>query len=110
MAIFVDAHNPHGLVAAIKKDIDRGHIETWKYDKDGDFTHSPPQWENRAWLRPYVIGGSLKFGIIFPTNAGRNSVVYAVYHGRFIEMLLSHFDSSFSMATASAVLVHPDKF
>ncbi|ERJ35113.1 hypothetical protein L810_2257 [Burkholderia sp. AU4i] len=29
-------------------------------------------------------------------------VVYGVYHGRFLEMLLAHFDHSFSNATATA--------
>jgi hypothetical protein len=30
--------NPANLLAAIKKGIDEKHIETWSYDKDGDFT------------------------------------------------------------------------
>jgi hypothetical protein len=29
-------------------------------------------------------------------------VIYGVYHGRFIEMLLTHFDDSFTSATATA--------
>jgi hypothetical protein len=30
-------------------------------------------------------------------------VVYAVYHGRFIEMLLAHFDEQMSGAAATAM-------
>lgn len=29
--------------------------------------------------------------------------IYGIYHGRFIEMLLSHFDDSFSNASATAL-------
>lgn len=29
-------------------------------------------------------------------------MIYGVYHGRFIEMMLAHFDTDFSLATASA--------
>jgi hypothetical protein len=28
--------------------------------------------------------------------------IYGVYHGRFIEMLLTHFDNEFSAASATA--------
>jgi hypothetical protein len=30
-------------------------------------------------------------------------VVYGVYHGRFVEMLLNHFDNRFSEATVTAL-------
>jgi hypothetical protein len=43
--------NPSGLLAAFKKAIDKGHVATWAYDHDGDFTHTATQWKNSAWLR-----------------------------------------------------------
>jgi hypothetical protein len=95
---------PNALLAAIKKAIDEKKITTWAYSKDGDFTHTPTQWYANAWLRPSAVAGAeLRFAIIRPQNANISSEVYAVYHGRFIEMMLAHFDTEFSNSTATAL-------
>ncbi len=110
MAVFVRTSQPRTLLSAIKANIDSGHIDTWEYDSDGDFTHKPPQWRKKAWLRPVVSEGMLAFGIVYPTTVtAKSKEVYAVYHGRYIEMLLAHFDEAFKDATASAKLVSPDR-
>jgi hypothetical protein len=44
MAVIIPTSKPNALVAAIKKAIDDKKIDTWEYDKDGDFTHKPEQW------------------------------------------------------------------
>ena len=41
MAVIVKTGDPAGLLKKIKKAIDDKHIETWSYDSDGDFTHTP---------------------------------------------------------------------
>jgi hypothetical protein len=101
MAITFDKADIAGLVALIKDAIDNKHIQTWEYDEDGDFTHTAAsgQWKNKAWLsgRPTVNA----FVILGP-KGGITRGVYAVYHGRFIEMLLDHFHSQFNTVTASA--------
>jgi hypothetical protein len=99
---------PQQLLSNIKKAIDAGTIATWKYDSDGDFTHTPDQWRSKAWLRPQVINGVLRFTILIPASTLRSCEVYAVYHGRFIEMMLAHFDKSFDNVAASALLSAPD--
>ncbi len=43
------------------------------------------------------------FNILGRRGQAMSRTVYAVYHGRFIEMLLSHFDSRFDRAVASAM-------
>lgn len=101
--------SPDKLLAAIKIGIDKGHIETWEYDGDGDFTHTPPQWRYKAWLRPVIVSGSLRFGILSRKDIDLSTETYAVYHGRFIEMILAHLDSLFTVASASANLQSPDK-
>jgi hypothetical protein len=110
MAVIVATSDPSGLLQAIYAAIDKKQVETWSYDKDGDFTHVPPQWKNKAWMRPEVSEGELRFGIIGPRNVTMSKLVYAVYHGRFIEMLLDHFDTKFSSAEASAQQMDPDTF
>ena len=106
MAIIVTTEKPRALLKSIKAQIDAGDIETWIYDSDGDFTHAPKQWIQKAWLRPSVETGELVFRIISPANTKMSRTVYAVYHGRFIEMLLTHFDLKFTMAEATAL---PDR-
>ncbi|PNE12407.1 MAG: hypothetical protein CR217_03280 [Beijerinckiaceae bacterium] len=57
MAIHFKTETPKKLLAAYKKAIDDGHISTWSYDSDGDFTHTADQWNKKAWLRPKVQEG-----------------------------------------------------
>ena len=102
MAIRVSTSQPNSLLAAIKKAIDSKHVETWSYDSDGDFTHAPTQWANKAWLRPKIQSGALVLNILNPQGVSLSKEVYGVYHGRFIEMLLVHFDDQFGDAVASA--------
>jgi hypothetical protein len=108
MAIIVKTNNPSGLLKAIYKAIDDNEVETWAYDADKDFTHIPPQWKNKAWLRPEVHIGELRFGIMGQKDVRMSKTIYGVYHGRFIEMLLTHFDTDFTLATATSQVTTPD--
>jgi hypothetical protein len=109
MAIIVKTDKPIALLNAIKKAIDNGEIDTWSYDEDGDFTHTPPQWINEAWLRPKTYLGELRFGIIKQEGSVLTKLTYGIYHGRFTEMLLDHFDESFESAKVTALLTDPDE-
>lgn len=103
MAIRFKTKDPQKLLDDFKRAVDKGTVATWSYDQDGDFTHTPDQWKNKAWLRPKTKNGELVFSIINQKSKNLSSLVYAVYHGRFIESMLNHFDSSFSNAEASAL-------
>lgn len=110
MAVIIKTSNPSGLLSALRKAIDDNKIETWSYDADGDFTHTPNQWEKKAWLRPKIYSGELRFGILAVQGTNMSKLFYGVYHGRFIEMMLVHFDESFSFANATAQKTEPDNF
>jgi hypothetical protein len=86
MAIIVKTNNPGALLKTIISAIDNNDIETWEYDGDGDFIHTPDQWKGLAWLRPKTYLGELRFGNFRAENVEMSNVVYGVYHGRFIEM------------------------
>ncbi len=103
MALYVHTSKPRTLLAAIRKAIDNGKVTTWSYDRDGDFIHDRPQWRGRAWLRPSVQDGMLRFGLFGQRGTPMAKAVYGVYHGRFMEMLLMHFDGMFSNIEATAV-------
>ena len=100
MAIYVKCQKPKDLLEKIKKTVDNSSIITWKYDDDGDFYHSPEQWVHSGWLRPYIEENGLVFGLLGPEGKNMSTLSYAVYHGRFIEMLLIHFDSDCSINTS----------
>lgn len=101
MTIIVKTRNPTDLLKKIKKAIDDNEVRSWSYDDDGDFTHDSEQWSKKAWLRPKIEDGELKLKIISPKDTKISSQVYGLYHGRFIDMLLTHFDSQFTTATAT---------
>jgi len=97
MSLIIKTSAPTGLLAAIKKEIDEGKIKTWEYDKDGDFTHNPDQWKNKAWLSPTVKVDRIEFSILKPKSVDALSkAIKGVYFGRFIEMVSNHFESKFT--------------
>lgn len=109
MAIVIKTENPKGLLSAIKTAIDDNTVQTWSYDADGDFTHTAEQWCRRAWFRPTVHEDRLVFNIVPPRLRRISRVVYGIYHGRFIEMLLNHFDDRFRDASATALPTAADR-
>jgi hypothetical protein len=108
MAVRVFCDNPQELLNEVKTAIRAGKVQTWLIDADGDFTHSPEQWKNQAWFRPVVQEGRLLFKIVGRKSGRMSREVYGVYHGRFIEMLLAHFDTKFSNAVATALAADGD--
>lgn len=92
MAIIVKTSNPKQLLSDIKKHVEDNKIRTWSFDSDGDFTHDVDQWRYQAWFRPFLESNQLVFGILGRKDKNVSVVDYAVYHGRFVEMLLTHFD------------------
>ena len=104
MAVHLKTKTPKKLLAAYKKAIDDGRVETWSYDRDGDFTHTAEQWSNRAWLRPKIKEREeLVLHILAPRETELSSEIYAIYHGRFIESMLNHCDVLFIDGRASAL-------
>jgi hypothetical protein len=110
MAIVVKTEDPEGLLYQIKRAIDEKVVDLWSYDAAGDFSHTPDKWINRAWLRPEVGDGELKFGILGTKDAPMTASLYSAYHGCFIEMLLTHLDKYFITAAATAKKTAPDYF
>ena len=100
MALYISTSTPNALLKLIKKAIDDKEIDTWEYDKDGDFTHTPTQWRGKAWLRPQVKPKILQFNVIENKKITLTKEINGVYHGRFIEMLLAHFEAKFSNVSA----------
>jgi hypothetical protein len=103
MAIRVATSDANQLLTAIRAGISSGAIQTWSVDSDGDFTHTPDQWRSKAWLRPRIDDKLLVLHILTPKGTKLGRATYAVYHGRFIEMLLDHLDQKFSAAVATAM-------
>lgn len=101
MAVYLNTTDPQRLLTAFKNGIDRGQIVTWSKDSDGDFTHTPDQWINKAWLRPRIENGRLALYIVGRQNAAMPLEVYAVYHGRFIEAMIRHCRSLFDLGIAT---------
>jgi len=105
--IKVTTGNPGALLAEIKKAIDDKKIKTWRYDGDGDFTHSVDQFDAQAWLRPLTDQNGLFFGIVKTKDVPLTRALYGIYQGRFIEMLVTHFPNSFDLASATPLLKNP---
>jgi hypothetical protein len=109
MAIIVTTSRPRALLSRIREGMSDGAVTTWICDSDGDFTMSSDTWKDKAWLRPTVREDSLALNIFPPRDTTMPTSVYAVYHARFIEILLRYFDKAFQSARATAMPVSPDR-
>ena len=110
MAVRLFTKSARELLQSIKTGIDNGEIETWAYDKEGDFTHTTHdgQWQNRAWLRPVIQSDRLRLNLIFSSGEEQQKEVYGVYHGRFIEMAVIHFPQFFERGEATSKMTKED--
>ena len=108
MAINFATTTPNKLLAAFKKAIDDGHVVTWAYDSDGDFYHTPPQWKDQGWLRPKVFDGQQLTLNYLTRTATTSKAAYGVYHGRFIESMLTHCDTLFTAGEATSTPTNSD--
>ncbi len=102
MAIIVDTERPARLLRLIREAIDDGTVRTWTYDDDGDLTLTSEQWGREAWFSPQLGEEKLYFAIVPPRGTRITRVVYAVYHSRLLEMLLTHFDNRFDDSRVTA--------
>jgi hypothetical protein len=111
VAVRLFTQDASALLDAVRAAIDDGHIDTWSYDGDGDFTHTTHdhQWEKRAWLRPRIGKDRLLLNIIFAGGERQKREVYGVYHGRFIEMAVVHFPKRFETGAATANMTKEDQ-
>lgn len=109
MAINFETSTPNKLLNTFKKAIEDGHVVTWRCDKDGDFIHTPDQWKDYGWLRPTVYEGKrLTLNFIARQDKKTTKAAYGVWHGRFIESMLTHCDDIFSIGAATAAATNSD--
>lgn len=104
----LSAVNPQRLLDALKEGIRKGHITTWS-EQNGYFTHTPSQWARKAWMLPSIYGSELRFAIVRAQGEPLTKEIYGVYHGRFLEMMLAHFDTQFSTGAATALATSLDR-
>ena len=90
MSLVVKTPDPEGLLENIKAGNATRKIRTWTCNAKGNFTHSPQQWRDQAWLKPIVRRGCLHFLVLLPAGEAKQGVA-GVYQGRFAEMLQNHF-------------------
>ena len=109
MSIYVKTIDPNKLIEDINEKINNSSINTWSVDKDGDYTHTAQQWQFHAWMHPIVEPGRVVFAIWGRVSEDLSIVDYAIYHGRFAEMLLTHFDQQCSSIEISSLASQYDK-
>lgn len=97
--LVVETSTPKKLLRDLKGAVSCGKIRVWDRDEEGDFTHTATQWGDKAWLRPIVSVGKLKFKMMRPRLARTTKAVYTFYQAHFAQMLLYHFGDRFSKLT-----------
>lgn len=104
MALTVLSPAPVNLLVSIKLAIRTGAVRAWLvFSKGGTdyFTHAT-DFRELAYLVPTVLSDRLLFHLAKPTALAPHPDLFGLYHGRFVEMLQSHFADRFTTVTASA--------
>lgn len=109
MAVRAFTDDPQALLSEIKRSIAEGRVTLWRIDQDGDLTLTSDSYTNKAWMRPKVLPDRLTFNIIGSNEGDMSKRIYAVFHGRLIQMLLISFDSYFKTASATALATSGDQ-
>ncbi|ORL70390.1 hypothetical protein B7H19_05625 [Pseudomonas putida] len=113
MAVDFITTNPSVLLndfkKRIKQDEQEGKITTWDLDSDGDVTHKAEQWKSKAWMRPQVKDGKLRFTVLNPKGKEVPPEVYGFYHGHLVATFITHFGAKISSAISSGKPTDEDR-
>lgn len=113
MALYFSSSNPAGLQKKFEEAVALGNkkdgIATWrKHKQSNHFTHTGPQFADGAWFHPKAEQGRLAFYLKFEQGKKFDPMLYAYYHGHLIETMIHHFDSHFTLASATPNAVDGD--
>lgn len=95
MAILVTTLSAEVFLKKIRREIDLGNISTWNYNREGDFTFSSEQWKGKGFFRPEIGLTDLRFQFMRPHPSSVSDLTLGVFHGGFITMLITHFQTDF---------------
>jgi len=113
MAVIIHTDQPDLLLEKIYEAIDNKKADKWVRTSDGRLTFGALLWKNEAFFKPqiWVNENQLRFGLLKRKDRKHiTSKLYALFHVKLIEMLLTHFDNDFRSVTATAAKAEPDEF
>ncbi|PZQ88697.1 MAG: hypothetical protein DI534_11105 [Leifsonia xyli] len=106
MALYFFTSQPQALLNAfesrVRQSEPRGRIAAWRKSNDGTlYTHSDPEWSEKAWLKTRVDNDKLVFNILRPHDRYVSVQGYAFFYGQLIETFTGHLDLSFDRVTVT---------
>lgn len=108
MAIIVKLKTCMNMQDELNKLIYNNLLTSWIVDDEGDFTIKSPHLVNHAWIRiQQKVNPSIdvKFGIVTSKQYRLTNSLYATYHCRFAEILLTYFDDKIDKLEITPLLV-----
>lgn len=95
MAILITLNREIDMADELRQLLERNLSDVWTMDTDHDMTMCSPQLAYHAWIRikqEDVEKKQVTFAIVSSTQYKLTTSLYAVYHSRFAELLLTYFD------------------
>lgn len=113
MAVIIKTNRPDALLDRIYATIDAKAADKWTRLTDGRITYGTLLWKNEAFFKPqiWIDDNELRFGLLKRTDRKHiSSKLYTIFHSKFVEMLLTNFDTEFQSVTVTAVRAEPNSF
>lgn len=109
MAIQVTLNRDIDMIDELRQLLESNSSSIWVMDTDHDMTMLTPQWAYHAWIRVKQKNTNSKevnFAIVSSTKYKLTTSLYAIYHSRFTELLLTYFDKYIDALEISPLLTN----
>lgn len=105
MSIIIKLKNPETFLKQLQARAIENKVKLWEIDSDGNLIHTPKRFINKAWFKPQIDieKEEIVFKYINPLKEDNDPLLYGIYHGRLLKMVMSDFYKKFDIISAEVV-------
>lgn len=105
MSLIIKLKNPEMFLLQLQNRVKENKIKLWEIDSIGNLIHTPKRFINKAWFKPHIDieKEEIVFKYMNPVNEKNDKLLYGIYHGRLLKMVMSDFYKKFDIISAEII-------
>ena len=105
MSLIIKLKNPELFLKQLQNRVMENKIKLWEIDSDGNLIHTPKRYINKAWFKPQIDieKEAIVFKYINPLKEENDTLLYGIYHGRLLKMVMTDFYKKFDIISAEVI-------